>query len=69
MTPDLELHCQRTIRSAEALGLRSPLSAGEIEEIIREGIAKFPKGTPLYLRPFLWSEDGWMEPVSGQHAR
>ena len=62
VTPDLELHCQRTIRSAEAIGLRSPLSAGEIEDVIREGIAKYPKGSALYLRPFLYSEEGWMEP-------
>ena len=62
VTPDLELHCQRTLRSAEALGLKSPLSAGEIEDLLREGIAKFAKGTPLYLRPFMYSEEGWMEP-------
>jgi branched-chain amino acid aminotransferase len=62
VTPDLDLHCARTIRSAIALGLRSPLSAGEIREILQEGIARFPKGTPLYLRPFLWSEEGWMSP-------
>jgi branched-chain amino acid aminotransferase len=62
VTPDLDLHCQRAIRSAEALGLRSPMSAGQIEEILREGITKFPKGTPLYLRPFMWSEDGFMAP-------
>jgi len=62
VTPDIELHCQRTLRSAEALGLKSPLSAGEIEDLLREGIAKFPKGTPLYLRPFMYSEEGWMEP-------
>src|SRR5258708_38856659 len=62
VTPDLDRHCQRTIRSATALGLGSPLSAGEIEEILREGISKFPKGTPLYLRPFLWGQDGVMAP-------
>jgi branched-chain amino acid aminotransferase len=62
VTPDLELHCQRTIRSAQALGLHSPLTAGEIEEILRDGIARYPRGTPLYLRPFLWSEDGFMAP-------
>lgn len=62
VTPDLDLHCQRTIRSAAALGLASPLTAKEIEEILRDGIARFPKGTPLYLRPFLWSEDGFMAP-------
>jgi branched-chain amino acid aminotransferase len=64
VTPDLELHCQRAIRSATALGLRSPLSAGEIREVIEDGIAKFPKGTALYLRPFMWSTDGWMEPAA-----
>jgi branched-chain amino acid aminotransferase len=62
VTPDLDLHCQRAVRSAAALGLSSPLSAGEIEEILREGIEKFPKGTALYLRPFMWSTDGWMAP-------
>jgi len=53
VTPDLDKHCQRALRSALALGLKSPMSAGQIEEILREGIAKFPKGTPLYLRPFM----------------
>src|SRR5258705_10060813 len=62
VTPDLDLHCQRAIRSAAALGLASPMSTGQIEEILRGGIAKFPKGTPLYLRPFMWSEDGFMAP-------
>ena len=62
VTPDLDLHCQRAVRSAAALGLRSPLSAGEIQEVIGDGIARFPKGTALYLRPFLWSTDGWMAP-------
>lgn len=60
--PDLDRHCARAIRSATALGLSSPLTAGEIEEIAREGIARFPNGTPLYIRPFLWSEDGFMAP-------
>ena len=62
MTPDLDKHCQRALRSAIALGLKSPMSAGQIEELLREGIAKFPKGTPLYLRPFMWGQDGWMAP-------
>lgn len=62
VTPDLDRHCERAIRSATALGLKSPMSAGQIREILLEGVAKFPKGTPLYLRPFLWSEDGFMAP-------
>lgn len=61
-TPDLDLHCRRAVRSATALGFRSPLEAAAIEEIVREGIARFPAGTPLYIRPFLWTEDGFLAP-------
>lgn len=60
--PDLDRHCRRAVRSASNVGLRSPLSAGEIEEICRDGIARFPRGSHLYIRPFMWSEDGWMAP-------
>jgi branched-chain amino acid aminotransferase len=62
VTPDLELHCQRAVRSARNMGLASPLSAGEIQEIVLDGVAKFPRGTALYIRPFLWSTAGWMQP-------
>src|SRR5690606_20587256 len=62
VTPDLDLHCQRGVRSAELLGLRSPLRWEEIHELALEGVAKFPSGTPLYIRPFMWSEDGFIEP-------
>jgi branched-chain amino acid aminotransferase len=61
VTPDLDLHCQRVVRSAKALNLVSPLTAEEIQEILRDGIARFPKGTPLYLRPYVWAVDGWIE--------
>ncbi len=60
--PDLDLHCRRAVRSAQFMGLQSPLSAGEIEEICRDGVARFARGAELYIRPFLWSEDGWMAP-------
>ena len=40
--PDLTLHCERAIRSAANLGLKSPKSAAEIEAILREGIAQVP---------------------------
>jgi len=62
VTPDLELHCQRAVRSARNMGLSSPLSGGEIQEIVQDGVAKFPRGTALYIRPFLWSTGGWMAP-------
>lgn len=62
VTPDLDLHCRRAVRSALNVGLRSPLSSGEIEEICRDGIARFPRRAHLYIRPFMWSEEGWMAP-------
>lgn len=61
VSPDLDLHCQRIVRSAESFGLRILKSAGEIEEMTREGIAKFPKGTELYLRPMFWAADGFVD--------
>lgn len=62
MMPDLDLHCQRAVRSAEALGLRATVSAQEIEEIAREGVAKFSSGEALYIRPMFWADEGFIAP-------
>ena len=56
--PDLDLHCQRLIDSANAFGLKPVLSAGEVLEVAKEGIARFPAGTHLYIRPMLWAQEG-----------
>lgn len=61
VAPDLDLHCQRAVRSAESFGLKVKQQAGEIEELIRDGIAKFPKGAELYLRPMFWATDGFVD--------
>ncbi len=58
VSPDLDLHCARVNDSALALGLKPVLAAGEIIEIAREGIAKFPSGAPLYILPTYWAERG-----------
>jgi branched-chain amino acid aminotransferase len=60
-SPDLDRHCERLVRSAASFGLEVLKSAGEIEHIIREGIAKFPKGSALYLRPMFWAEEGFVD--------
>lgn len=57
VTPDLDLHCARIVRSAEAMGLIAPVGAAEIEAIILEGVQRYPAGTQLYLRPMMWSRD------------
>src|SRR5215468_2076750 len=40
VSPDLDRHCERAINSARTMGLRPMLSAGEVEELAREGIRK-----------------------------
>lgn len=58
VTPDLDEHCARLIRSAEAFGMKPVVSAGEIFEIAKDGIDRFPAGSELYVRPMFWSEAG-----------
>ncbi len=58
--PDLDRHCARLIVSGEAMEMKSPLTAAEIEEIAREGVAKFPQDAELYIRPMLFAEDGFV---------
>ena len=58
VTPDLDLHCARLGRSAEAMGLAAPLDARAIEALIRDGIRRLGPDRPLYLRPMLWSREG-----------
>ena len=62
-TPDLDLHCARMVRSVDAMGLQTNLKAEEIYELAKEGIAKFPTGTALYIKPMFWAEDGLVTPV------
>ncbi|HET7413149.1 MAG TPA: branched-chain amino acid aminotransferase [Pararhizobium sp.] len=56
--PDLDLHCQRVNRSAEALGLTATMSAEEIEGLTWDGLKKFDGKTAVYIRPMYWAEHG-----------
>ena len=58
VTPDLDLHCERLITSCRNFGMNPVLSAGEVEELAREGVAKFPSDAELYIRPMMWAEHG-----------
>lgn len=58
VAPDLEAHCARVNRSAEALMVTPTLSAGEMAEIAWEGLARYPKDTAVYIRPMYWALDG-----------
>ena len=62
MVPDLDLHCQRVCQSALKMNMRSPVTWEQIRDLAMVGIAKFPTGTALYIKPMLWAESGWIYP-------
>lgn len=62
VAPDLDRHCARVIRSAEVLGLAPPVTADEIVARAWEGIARFPDGAELYIRPMMYAEEGFVSP-------
>jgi branched-chain amino acid aminotransferase len=63
LAPDLDLHCARVIRSAEVMGLKPPITAVEIERLAWEGIDKFGDEAELYIRPLMYSEEGFVVAV------
>jgi len=60
VTPDLDRHCERLVRSATSFGLKPLHSAGEMLEIARDGLKHFAKDAQLYIRPMLWAESGFV---------
>ena len=66
--PDLRLHLQRVITSAERVGLACPLNVDEMEKLVREGVAKFPPDAELYVRPLVFGTDGFLVPVPEKSA-
>ncbi|NEY89833.1 branched-chain amino acid aminotransferase [Tabrizicola oligotrophica] len=57
MAPDLDLHCARVNRSAEAMLLTPTMAAQEIEGIAREGFKLYDKNAALYVRPMYWGQE------------
>ncbi len=60
--PDLDLHCERAIRSARTLGLSPKISSREIYELAWEGIERFPPEAELYVRPLFHGTTGFLVP-------
>jgi branched-chain amino acid aminotransferase len=56
VAPDLDLHCARVNASARTMYLNPTVSVEEWTGLVREGVAKFAAGTPLYVRPMYWAE-------------
>jgi branched-chain amino acid aminotransferase len=62
--PDLDLHAERVVRSAYALGLKPTKTAGEILELMHEGVRRFGPKAELYVRPMFWATKGGQGPIS-----
>lgn len=58
LIPDLQAHCARINRSARALMITPTVDTDRMVEIVREGLALYPAGTPVYIRPMYWALDG-----------
>ncbi|RMD95059.1 MAG: branched-chain amino acid aminotransferase [Alphaproteobacteria bacterium] len=58
VAPDLEAHCARVNRSAEAMMIRPTVSTEEMVEIALDGVKRFSPGTAVYIRPMYWAIDG-----------
>jgi branched-chain amino acid aminotransferase len=58
LAPDLEKHCARINRSARALMITPTVGTEEMVQIVREGLAFYPKGAPVYIRPMYWALAG-----------
>lgn len=58
VAPDLDRHMARVNRSAEALMITPTMTDAAMVEIAREGLAMYPKGAAVYIRPMYWALDG-----------
>ena len=58
LVPDLDKHCARLNRSAEALMITPTYTPNHIEALIREGLANFVPGQAVYIRPMYWALHG-----------
>ncbi|WP_281972531.1 branched-chain amino acid aminotransferase [Ruegeria faecimaris] len=58
LTPDLEAHCARVNRSAEALMLTPTVTKDQMVEIVLEGLEAYAPDTAVYIRPMYWGIDG-----------
>jgi len=56
--PDLDLNSKRIIRSAEVMGMTSPVDADTVFGLCEEGCKMFAPDAELYIRPMMWSKEG-----------
>lgn len=64
LAPDLDLHAERCIASAIALGLDPKVSAKEIQRLAIDGLSHFTSDTAVYIRPMFYGDEGWLIPTT-----
>jgi branched-chain amino acid aminotransferase len=60
--PDLRLHLERVIVSADKLGLRCPLTVEEMTALVQDGVSRFAPDAELYIRPLVFGAEGFLIP-------
>lgn len=58
LSPDLEKHCARVNRSAEALMITPTVSTEDMVAMVREGLGSYARNQPVYIRPMYWALAG-----------
>ncbi len=58
LSPDLDAHCARINRSAEALMITPTMASADIAAIAREGLASYSRDAAVYIRPMYWALAG-----------
>lgn len=58
LCPDLDLHCARLNRSAEALMITPTCAPEDMAAIIREGLQAYEPDQAVYIRPMYWALHG-----------
>lgn len=58
VAPDLDAHCARVNRSAEALMITPTVSTEDMVALCWEGLAAYPKDVAVYIRPMYWALEG-----------
>jgi branched-chain amino acid aminotransferase len=62
--PDIDLHCARVNRSAQAMYLKPLVSTEEWVGLVEDGLKRFGPKPELYIRPMYWGERAGAIPVA-----
>jgi len=63
LTPDLDKHCARVNDSARALMVSPTVTAGDMVEIVQEGLKGYAADAAVYIRPMYWAIEGGMSAI------